>query len=161
MTSIILQKYIEMMQDLNLGEKSDEGGAPHQPILMLSVIDLFVQGEIMENKIYYSKKLKNTMKEYWSFFPDRRFNIIMPFFHLQGGDFWHLQAKPEKEKELQSTLRIRSISELQEKVEYAYFDEDLFFLLQDSNDREIIRQTIINYYFADLKDKIENLNKKF
>ena len=49
------------------------------------------------------------------------------------------------------------ISRLREAIAYASLDENLFVLLTDADDREIIRQTLIYVYLLDFKGGIEDL----
>ena len=53
--------------------------------------------------------------------------------------------------------RITAISRLREAIAYASLDDELFVLLTDAGNREIIRQTLIYVYLLDFKQGIENL----
>ena len=87
MSTNTLQRYIKKMQRLQRGEKTAEGPAPHKPVLLLSVIDLFTKKVINENKIAVSPDLVETFKKYWIRLTDRTLNIAMPFYHLKGDKF--------------------------------------------------------------------------
>ena len=158
MSTNSLQKYVEKMQKLRRGEKGSEGPAPHKPLLLLSVIDLIRQGQIHENRIFPSPGLAEMFLKYWSkIVVSRAPNFAMPFFHLKGDKFWHLYPNMGKKEELKSTRRIRKVSDLLKLVNYASVEADLFHLLIDPQNREIIRQTIINKYFPNFKPEIEGL----
>ena len=158
MSTNTLQRYIKKMQRLQRGEKAAEGPAPHKPVLLLSVIDLFTKKVINENKIAVSPDLVETFKKYWIRLTDRPLNIAMPFYHLKGDKFWHLHPNVGKEDQLKKVRRIRKLSVLLELVEYASLDRELFDLLNDPQYREEIRQTLINTYFSDSKQEIQNLD---
>lgn len=146
------------MQKLRRGEKGNEGPAPHKPLLLLSVIDLLRQGQIFENKIFPSPGLAEVFLKYWSrVVVNRTHNFAMPFFHLQGDKFWHLRANPGKEERLKSARRIRKVSDLLEIVNHATLDADLFVLLTNQRNREVIRQTLVDKYFPGSKAEIQNL----
>ena len=154
----ILQKYVQKMQKLRRGEKGNEGPAPHKPLLLLAVIDLIRQGQIDENRIFPFPDLAETFLKYWSnVVANRASNFAMPFFHLKGDKFWHLCPNPGKEDKLNRHRKVNSISWIHEVVAYASLDEELFVLLTNSQDREVICQTLINKYFPNSKQEIESL----
>ncbi len=149
-----LQKYVQKMERLQIDKA--HGDAPHKPLLLLAVIELIEQGQIHENRIYFSPDLAETAMKYWKI-TDRKFNIAMPFFHLRSEGFWHLYPNSGHETALEGARQIRSISGIHEAIAYASLDDDLFILLTDSSNREVIRQTLIRTYFPDLKQEIESL----
>ena len=155
MSSDTLEKYVQKMKRLRIDRAHKD--APHKPLLLLAVIEMIEQGQIQENKIYFSPALAETVMKYWMEVTDRKFNIALPFFHLKSGGFWHLHPNPGQKKVLEGARQIRSISGVQEVIAYASLDDDLFVLLTDAGNREVIRQTLINTYFSNLKQKIESL----
>ena len=155
MLTDILQNYVQKMKRLRIDRAHKD--APHKPLLLLAVIELIEQGQICENRIYFSPALAETVMKYWVEVTDRKFNIAMPFFHLKSDGFWHLHPNPGQKKVLEGARQIRSISGVQEVIAYASLDDDLFVLLTDTGNREIIRQTLISTYFSNLKQKIESL----
>lgn len=60
--------------------------APHKPLLLLSVMDLFAQGSITSNLIELGPELGELFTLCWSqvMEPGRRGNLAMPFFHLRS-----------------------------------------------------------------------------
>ena len=153
MSTYTLQKYVKKIKRLN----RSRGTAPHKPLLLLSVIELIERGQIHENKIYCSIDLENTLKKYWTTGPDWKFNIAMPFSRLKNDKFWHLHANVGYEEELRNTKRIDSTFRLRKLIAYASLNEALFFLLTNPQHRGVIRQTIIDHYFPDLKNEIKDL----
>jgi putative restriction endonuclease len=81
------------------------GQAPHKPILLLSVLDLFAQGRISINLIEITPELGELFAVYWSKVmpPERRGNLALPFFHLRSSGFWHLAPQPGQEAALKAT----------------------------------------------------------
>ena len=69
--------------------------APHKPLLLLAVIDLFAEGYITSNIIELTPDLGEMFTLYWSRVmpPDRKGNLALPFFHLRSDGFWHLVAQ--------------------------------------------------------------------
>lgn len=123
--------------------------APHKPLLLLSVLDLFAEGAILHNRIELTPELGELFRAYWSTFmsPDRARRIWLPFFHLRGDKFWHLLYLPGKERLGKSGMQIGSALQLQESVDAAYLDDELYVLLHNAEAREVLRHTLISTYF--------------
>ncbi|MGB3635372.1 MAG: HNH endonuclease [Rubrobacteraceae bacterium] len=124
--------------------------APHKPLLLLSVLDLFEQGLIQSNLIELTPDLGDLFARYWAVVmpPDRQGNLALPFFHLRSDGFWHLMAKPGKEEILSSATQIRSLLQLQDTIAGAGLDEDLYSFLQSSESRATLRAVLVETYFA-------------
>ncbi len=160
-----LQKYVQRMKCLRRDEAHGDP-APHKPLLLLAVIEMIEQGQIHENRIYFSSDLRKVFNKYWSKVKNERPNMVMPFFHLKNDgkekndSFWFLQPIPGREKTLEKILesgeKIRGISRLHEAVAYASLKDDLFFLLTNPQHRETIRQTIIDFHLTDFKNEIKS-----
>lgn len=123
--------------------------APHKPLLLLAVLDLFAEGRIASNLIEINPDLGEIFTLYWAKVmpPDQRGNIALPFFHLRSSGFWHLLPRPDMEAILVASKQIRSISQLQETVFGAKLDEDLYALLRVREAREQLRAVLIGGYF--------------
>ena len=155
MPNNILQKYIQKMERLRIDRA--RGAAPNKPLLLLAVIELIEQGQIPENRIILSPDLAEAFLKYWTKVTDRKPNIAMPFFHLKSEGFWYLHANPGYETALSVASQLKTASRIREVIASASFDDELFFLLTNAHDREVIRQTLIDTYFTDFKTDIESL----
>lgn len=124
--------------------------SPYKPLLLLSVIDLFAQGNITANLIELAPDLVELFDLYCLHImpQDWRCNIAMPFFHLSSEGFWHLVALPGKEAIVASGRRLRSISLLTETVQGVRLDGDLYALLCAEESRNVLRATLIQTYFT-------------
>jgi hypothetical protein len=73
-----------------------EHRAPHKPLLLLAVMDLFAEGELERNLVTVTPDLLETFALYWSrVMPrERRGILAYPFFHLRSEGFWHLVPRP-------------------------------------------------------------------
>ena len=71
--------------------------------------------------------------------------IEKPFWHLESDGFWHLNYEGER----LSKGRTPSKAWLKENVEYAYFDEALWILLQNKVWRTKLRDYIIEHKLTD------------
>ena len=155
MNEEILRKYINEFRNLRIDRA--HGDAPHQPVLLLATIEMIEHERITENKILPSPALVETFVKYWTKVTDRKPNLALPFYHLKKRSFWHLQANPGFENTLEEINQIREVPRLQRIVAYASFDDKLFDLLMKLEDREILRQTLINTYLLDSKQEILSL----
>ena len=155
MPTNILQKYVQKMKRLRVDKA--RGAAPNKPLLLLAIVELIEQGQISKNKVTPSPDLFEIFMKYWLIITDRRPNLALPFFHLKSDGFWHLHANAGYETALKVTTQIKTVSRLREIVASASFDDELFLLLTNTHDREVIRQTLIDTYFADFKADIESL----
>ena len=121
--------------------------APHKPILLLCVLDLFDSGEISSNLVGISDDLFELFAVYWGrVLPfNRPGNLVLPFFHLQGDGFWHLLPRYEG-----TTLssQITSLTRLREETFGARMDEDLYDLFESKENRDRLRGVLIETYFS-------------
>ena len=122
--------------------------APHKPLLLLAVIDLFAQGSITINLVELTPDLGELFTLYWArVMPaDRRGNLALPFFHLKSDEFWHLVPVPGKEAVLAATRQIRSFNHLGNTILGARLDEDLYTSLCTEVSRDMLRAVLIETY---------------
>src|SRR5215218_3067614 len=153
-----LAQYIYKFSKLRV-DRSKGKPAPHKPILLLSVISGIERKEIKDNKIQITPELVATFKDYWyKIVVDPKFtsNFSLPFYNLKRDGFWHLQIYLGRELILTSSNSIKSFSQLKQVVEYAYFNDDLFELLLNEHTRQILKQTLLDTYFTNIKLKQPN-----
>lgn len=138
-----------------------KGIAPHKPILLLSVINFFERGTIKDNKIFLTAELISTFKRFWHQLGTERHNsdIALPFYHLTGEGFWHLQGKPGYESVIDSKVKLRNVRTLRQFVFYAYLDEELFKLLLDPISKDSLVNVIVEKWFPYKKKEIGQLLK--
>ena len=152
MTINTLRDYIQKIKNLNRYKRRDKGKAPYKPFLLLVVIELIEQRAIRENQIILSDDLIALFKKYVSLKPEWGSGINNPFFYLKNEGFWHLY--PEELGRRKSEPSVRGF---RDAGAYANLDHNLFILLTVPEYRDIIRQTLINTYFPELRQKIEDL----
>jgi putative restriction endonuclease len=116
----------------------------------LAVIVLIQNGGINENKIQLSDDLIAIFKKYIALTPGWNPTIYNPFYRLQNEGFWHLRR-------WRNTAPPTSVRQLQNVGAYAVLDDALFYFLRIPEYREIIRQTLIDRYFPELRQDIEYL----
>lgn len=100
--------------------------APHKPFLLLSIMDLIVQGSITENFIEPCFELVETFNGYWnSIMPmGTKGNMAYPYPRLKTDGFWHLIPNPGYENQI--NINFSSMTKLREVCAGARMDEELF-----------------------------------
>lgn len=149
--SIYIHKFSHLRTDRTAGwTVATQGQAPHKPILLLSVLDLFAQGRIISNPLEITPELGELFATYWSKVmpPDRRGNLALPFFHLRSSGFWHLLPQPSQEAALEAVRQVDTLNQLGKLILGARLDDELFQLLQTTESRNALRTILIQTYFA-------------
>ena len=130
------------------------GGAPHKPILLLSILEGVSRGEIKSNQIFITPELILCFKELWIKMvrTPHQMNFALPFYHMRTESFWKLICKPGHEIALTSSNSIKSLNALNESLLYAEIDKELFLLMNDAQSNSVLRMTILAKYFPNLPD---------
>lgn len=130
------------------------GGAPHKPLLLLSIIDLFANGELDTPFIKLGPAIEMQFASYWVLVTGRAYSgdIVHPFFALKNerSGFWSLITRPGKEEMLVTKpdwVRL-DLDHLRQCVLGARIDEELSRLLSAEEHRLILRQTLIERHFS-------------
>lgn len=152
-----LSYYAKKFQRLRVDRA--HGVAPHKPILLLSVIELFEKNKISENRIYISPTLIATFLKYWSYLGSLNHNpdISRPFFHMRSGKFWHLMANPGFEKVISSGIKLKTFAEVKQAINYSYLDEDLFDFLRTPKYRESLTVVLVARWFPGRFEEIKKI----
>ena len=121
-----------------------------KPVLLVAIIDGIEANVFQNNRFFINDWLEGRylmlMSKYAkpSQFDDLT-GIEKPFWHLETDGFWHLQYPGET----LGKSATPSKAWLKEQVEYARFDEDLWFLLQNKEWRLRLRDYIIEHKLTD------------
>ena len=148
-----LAKYIDLFSNLNVHVSFGQH-APHKPIMLLTVISLIDSGEIWQNVIQPTDKLKTIFEALWVNYghDNTTYDIApwTPFWHLKNEPFWHF--KPKKDgfdiDSLTAPGQTAKIGDIHDNLEYAYLDQELFELLQDKGIRDILKHQLIDMYLS-------------
>jgi putative restriction endonuclease len=121
--------------------------APHKPLLLLCVLDLFDSSEVSSNLVEISDDLTELFGRYWErVLPfGRPGNLALPFFHLQGDGFWRLLPRHEN---AWISSQITSLTRLRDEVIGARLDEELYDLMRSKKNRDRLRGVLIEKYFS-------------
>ena len=130
------------------------GGAPHKPILLLSILEGVSRGEIISNQIEITPELIMCFKEYWSklVITSHQMNFALPFYHMRTEPFWNLVCKPGYEVALTTSHSVKSLSALNDALLYAEIDPELFLLMNDPLTNGVLRMTLVKTYFPNEKE---------
>jgi putative restriction endonuclease len=150
-----MEKYVKAFTSLRTDKAKTRWSAetkhraPHKPLLLLAVLDLFDQVAIHSNLIEPSVELGELFIYYWSIVmpPEKGGNMTLPFYHLRSERFWHLQPKQGYENAIRS--KITSLVQLQEFVFGAKLDNELYEILLFENNRRLLRMILIETYFSE------------
>lgn len=144
-------KFAHLSTDKSDWDNKTNFRAPHKPLLLLSIMDLFAEGTLTTNFIELTPELGELFTLYWSKVTpmDRqRGNIAMPFWHLKSDGFWHLLPRPGYELLVQTASHVHSVKKLKEIMFGAKLDDALFALFLATESRELLRVILIETYFA-------------
>ncbi len=116
---------------------------PHKACLLLAVIDLIERGYLTTNRVAFDSALKDAFSERFERYKRGNDNDdpSMPYFYLSSSSFWNLLPKAGQEIELNERLVARKhggpgvVARL---IDYAYFEEELYQLLQHPVYRAIL-----------------------
>ncbi len=120
-----------------------------KPVLLLAIIDGISNGLFTDNKFLMTEWLESRyvmlMQQYMkgSQF-DKPTDISNPFWHLQSDGFWHLQFYEDPQGGATPSKHW-----LKEKVAFAYFDDELWMLLQNEVWRLKLRDYIVEHKLTD------------
>lgn len=141
------------------------GGAPHKPILILSLIEQFEKQSIYNNQIYISPELVSSFKTHWTELVKSNHHPIfaLPFYHLNSEPFWKLIPNIGCEKWIESKSSMRSFNNLTTAVNFAIIDIELKLLLETKENRDVLKFSVLEKYFPDTKmlfgSNLDNLDR--
>ncbi len=160
----LLKYYLHKFTHIRINTSKKNGISPHKPVLLLSVISNIETGKINSNKIFISPELVATFKDLWiDLVENEKHHCIftMPFYHLSSSSFWKLIAKKGYEKIIQSKIAMKSFSNLNEAVEYAEIDNELFIFLKNKEERDILKYAILEKYFPNIESSFSGGNNNY
>jgi putative restriction endonuclease len=121
-----------------------------KPVLMVAIIDGIEANVFRNNKFVLNDWLEGRYNMLMSQYAkdsqfDDKTSIEKPFWHLESDGFWHLSYQVEQ----LSKSHTPSKAWLKDNVEFAYFDEPLWIMLQNKVWRMKLRDYIIEHKLTD------------
>ena len=88
-----LKDYISQFTKLKRAHQF--GGAPHKPILLVSIFDAIEKGCIQNERIYITAELIALFRSNWTIWvkPQHTMNFTIPFYTLKNETFWKIVRK--------------------------------------------------------------------
>jgi putative restriction endonuclease len=125
------------------------GKAPHKPILLLTLIELIENQLIIDNRIIISPELVATFKENFALLVNapNKDDFTQPFFYLKNEGFWFLKSNPG----FLLDIYIRNVQTLSDRLDYAYFADELYALLINPQARLQLKAILLDTYFPATK----------
>ena len=110
-----------------------------KPLIIMSMFELIEQEHVFLNKFYIAdikESYERLQKKYSATTPYQ-----YPLYFLENESFYHLKWKNGRIKTHTPSAKL-----IRENVEYAYFDNALWYLVQNQEMRNHFRTIIENYY---------------
>lgn len=121
-----------------------------KPVLLVAIIDGIEANVFRNNQFVINDWLEgryNTLMSKYA--KDSQFDvktgIEKPFWHLETDGFWHLNYEGERSGKSKTPSR----AWLKDNVDFAYFDESLWIMLQNKVWRNKLREYIIEHKLTD------------
>lgn len=138
-----------------LRRDNKNGGAPHKPILLISLIQAFQQKQYLTKEISITPELVGLFKSNWNKLVVTNHHCLftLPFYHMNTEPFWKLIPNFGCEIWVKSKSSMRSFTNLTTAIEYAVIDEELKELLLKKEESELLLQFLLDEYFPITKNK--------
>lgn len=139
------------------------GGAPHKPVLLISVIQAYQQKIFKTSQVSIIPELVGLFKSNWATLVTTNHTCLftLPFYHLSTEPFWYLVPNPGCDTWVKSKGSMRSFSNLRTAIKYATIDIELFILLQNSDDSQALLYFLLDEYFPETKSKFEKTGTNY
>lgn len=149
--NVLFVLYKDMMLSMSNGQRNGKKSIS-KPLYLISIIEAIGLKHLTDNRItfdnvYIRQSFGKKFEEYnksnqgygLSFF-------LRPFFHLGSSDFYHLVWKDDRRR---APFAITPSGKyLREHLSHAELDPELWVLLQEKENREFFKQSIINHFLS-------------
>lgn len=134
------------------------GEAPHKPILLLALMQMVETETLKSQQIGLTPLLQQTFEKAWYRYvrTQHKMNLAQPFYHMQYEPFWNIQRKATSNDDFYHKNKMKSLYSLQQQVDYATIDDELWACWQDKNSRENLAAFLIMRYFNKTQPQPEN-----
>lgn len=129
--------------------------------MLLTVIQLFQDGRIFQNRIEFNQELLDTYRTLFRVVagPSDHPNPYFPFFHLRNdggkGPFWILSPIAGREFILPALKTVRSRREVEENIAFVMLAPDLFGFLHDPIARTALMDDLLEHWFPFQREQLE------
>jgi len=127
------------------------GPAPHKPILLLALMDLFDEGVIDRNMIGIDDPLLTHFYDLWNLLAgsENTPNFALTFFHLgnERRNLWNLIVLPGKKIVTTHKMAYKSLKTLRETFMGARLSDEFYTAIKNRRTREAIQSALLTTYF--------------
>ncbi len=150
--------YCSLFDKLRRDHKN--GGAPHKPILLISLIQAFQQKIYSSNQIQITPELVGLFKTNWNNLVTTNHQCLftLPFYHMSSEPFWKLIPNSGCEIWVMSKSSMRSFANLSTAIKHVEIDEELKILMVNIVDSVLLIEFLLEKYFPESKSNYNNSN---
>ncbi len=143
-----MEKYKKQLSKLRRDNKF--GGAPHKPILLISIIDAFDSGFLDSQIIPISPELLSLFRSNWKNYVETPHDcrFALPFYHMKSEPFWRLVPNEGCKIWVESKSSMQSFNNLITAVAYAEIEKGLANLFLETKTRQDLRDFLVALYFG-------------
>lgn len=129
------------------------GGAPHKPILLISLIQAFQNGLYSTSEIHILPEFVGLFKSNWKTLVKTNHQCLftLPFYHMNTEPFWELIPNKGCELWIKSKSPMRSFSNLTTAIKCAIIDYELKELFLKNEESNMLLHFLLDKYFAETK----------
>lgn len=147
-----LHYYIHKFTKLRRDNKN--GGAPHKPILLLSLIEAYEDDLFFTNEVFIIPELVANFKRIWAQIVETNHHAIfaLPFYHMKSEGFWELRPNYGFERLMTAGASLKSsFNTLKAAIYCAKIDYELHVILKKKQNRNLLRLALLERYFPNTK----------
>lgn len=147
MNNELLEYYATQFRGLHTHYTHQHNQSPHKFILLLSIIKLYENTILHDNKIYLTDDLKMAFEREWSRWvknPHHKMNVGLPLYYMKSETFWHFHVPDDKMVEFTNKHRMKTFSSLQQVVDYVEIDNELYLLFRQPESRRFLQDALIS-----------------
>lgn len=140
----MLEHWLRKLRNLRV-DRASKTPAPHKPLLLLTILDFIESGEISTPKVKLTPELAFRFLGYWEVVGARGRSVgrvELPFFYLRSDGILRHVAHPGLDAALAS-VRPTSVELLNQVINHAELPVDLFGLMLDQQNREVMRRVLM------------------
>jgi len=130
------------------------GPAPHKPILLLAILELFEEEEIDSKWVEINEDLIIRFYDLWHLYvkhPNTP-NFALTFFHMgnERRGLWKLVVAPGKSIITAHKFAYKSLSILKDTILGAQLSDEFYLVLKNRLNRDALKNAILDTYFPDI-----------
>lgn len=146
---LYIQLYDTMILQTRRGTTKSGGFVNAKPVFLLALIEAIRKGDVISNTFRIDGKLRSIYNGIYSSYENGSVTpLFLPYFHLASDGYYHIKWNEQSTRTERPSMKLFS-----EKVDYSYFDNALWDLLQNEEIRKHYEDLIISYFKLDSKTK--------